>query len=134
MKPAGDTNALRGRSILSCFDLWVTAILHAILIGALALWYQWSLGAWPFRNSDSAYRLVEAILVLNAHWVVLGILVWVGDVGTYWLIRARRGLKHALVFGTIMTIVWSLVLLAGLAREFKTVNEDIIKYRMLEFL
>jgi hypothetical protein len=126
MNPAEERHALRGRSILSCWDLWVTAILHAILIGALALWYQWSLGAWPLRSSDSSYRLVEAVLVLNAHWVVFGILFWAGDIGAYWLIRVRRGLKHALVFGTTMTLVWTLVLLASLAREFMTVNEDII--------
>lgn len=101
MNPAEERHALRGRNILSCWDLWVTAILHAILIGALAL-------------------------VLNAPWVVSGMLIWVGDIGAYWLIRSRRGLKHALVFGAIMTIVWTLMLLAGLAREFMTVNEDII--------
>ena len=125
---------MSGISVLTSFDFWVTAVVHGIMIGALALWNQWSLGIWPFHSSDSAYRLVEAILVLNAHWLVLGILVWVGDVGTYWLVRTRRGLKQALFFGMTMTVVWSLILLAGLAREFRSVNEEIIDKRMLEVL
>lgn len=118
MKPAGNNNALRGRNLLSSPDLWVTAILHAVLIGVLLLWNLWALKEWPVGSWGHSYfyYFMEPVLVFVYQWAfVIGVFIWLADVATYLLVRTRLGLKKSLAFAAIMTGIWMLLLLGNLA-------------------
>ncbi|MEQ2006155.1 MAG: hypothetical protein ABMA26_05095 [Limisphaerales bacterium] len=136
MKPAGNNNALRRRSLLSSPNLWVTAILHAVLIGILLLWNQWALREWPVGSWEQSYiyYFMEAVLVFDYQWAfVIGVLIWLADVAAYLLIRTRWGLGKSLAFATTMTGIWMLLLIANLAWTTTRVEKFISRLKDITF-
>lgn len=118
MNPAEDCRALRGRSFLACPYLWITALLHAILIGVLLLSNHWTLKEWPMNSWDDdliRYLMRPALGFVNVWAVQVGIAVWLVDVAAYLLIRTRWGLGKSLVYGSAMTIIWVALIVVTLA-------------------
>lgn len=114
---------MRGRSFLTCPYLWMTVLLHAVLLGFLLLSIHWTLKEWPISSWD--HYFLSALGFVNVWAVQVGTIVWLVDVVAYWLVQTRWGLGKSLVYGAATTIILSVLVVLSLAWAAARFDESI---------